>query len=308
MNADSEIVKLPTKTLTQIFGDANHNKKFFAPPWLTDSSLNMLFAPTGMGKSHFAFNLGLKLAQGSTWLNEQCLKSKVLYVDGEMGGDTWMKRLMDGMILGCVEENFHMMCPENFKDFSIPTLANRKNHARWIETCKDYDVIVIDNYIACCMPTDSRMSDTEIWLVVKDLLVTLRSMGKAVIIVHHTNKEGSVQHGTYYKEMWMDIIIRLKQFPVQALENGLTWEILYTEDRHDYYGTGYEHLMDIVFAYDQVHTRMKDIDEERNKLITQWLDEGWLDEEIAHKLDIRKGKVQFIKRKFKNQRNDEDII
>jgi hypothetical protein len=252
--------------------------------------------------------LGLEIAKGGSWLGNPCPKGKVLYIDGEMGGDTWVKRLMSGMVVGSVEDNFHMLCPENFKDYTIPTLASHKNHARWIETCKDYDVIIIDNYLTCCMPTDSRMSDIEIFLTVKDLLVTLKVMGKAVIIVHHTNKAGNDQHGTYLKEVWMDITIRLKQFAIQHLENGLTWEIKFIKDRHDYYGTGFEHLMDIVFADEGVFTYMRDLEQERNNLITRWLREGWLDEEIIARLDVRKGMIQQIKRNIKNEANDEDII
>lgn len=301
------INKLPVKTLSEIVINAKTEWIHYTP-WLTDGSLNMLFAPTGMGKSHFAFNLGLEIANGGSWLGNPCPKGKVLYIDGEMGGDTWVKRLMSGMVVGSVDDNFHMLCPENFKDYTIPTLASHKNHARWIETCKDYDVIIIDNYLTCCMPTDSRMSDIEIFLTVKDLLVTLKVMGKAVIIVHHTNKAGNDQHGTYLKEVWMDITIRLKQFAIQHLENGLTWEIKFIKDRHDYYGTGFEHLMDIVFADEGVFTSMRDLEQERNNLITRWLREGWLDEEIIARLDVRKGMIQQIKRNIKNEANDEDII
>jgi hypothetical protein len=307
MNADLKTCKFDTKTLSDIVLNAKTEWIYYTP-WFTDGSINMLFAPTGMGKSHFAFNLGLEIAQGGTWLGNRCAKGKVLYVDGEMGGDTWVKRIMGGMIVGSLEEHFHMLCPENFKDYAIPTLANHKNHAKWIETCKDYDVIIIDNYITCCMPTDSRMSDIEIFLTVKDLLVTLKTMGKAVLVIHHTNKGNNEQHGTVYKDFWMDIIIRLKQFAVQHLENGLTWEIKYIKDRHDYYGTGFEHLMDIVFADEKVHTHMRDIKTERENLIAKWIKEGLLDEEIMYNLDVRKGLIQQIKRKINNNIKDEDLL
>lgn len=308
MKEKSGIKKYQTRSLSDIVINARTDLKYFAPPWLTDYSLNMLFANTGVGKSHFAFNLGLKIAEGGTWLGQQCTKAKVLYIDGEMGGDTWVRRLMEDMIVGKVEDNFNMMCPDNFKGFCIPTLANVDNHERWIETCKDYDVIIIDNYITCCMPTNSRMSDVDIFLTAKDLLATLKMMGKAVILVHHTNKGGVEQYGTVYKDFWMDIILRLKQFPSQHLDNGLTWEIKYIKDRHDYVGVGFEYVMDIIFTKDDVHTRMKNIDEERFALMKMWLDQYLLEEEIIDKLDISKGDFRYLKRKFKNERNNEDII
>ena len=54
----------------------NETSKMFAPPWLCSKTINMLFAPPGAGKSHWAFNLSLAISGGKTWLGKQCLKSK----------------------------------------------------------------------------------------------------------------------------------------------------------------------------------------------------------------------------------------
>lgn len=247
--------KYLTRTLSDIIANAVTDRTFYANPWLAASTINMLFAPTGMGKSHWAFHLALKIAQGSEWLGARTKQARVIYIDGEMGGQTWLSRIPDQMMLNDISNNFAMVCPEHFKDLTIPTMADPKNLKTWLETLKDYDVIFIDNYITCCMPLDARMTDIDIFLKVKDLLVTLKGMGKAIVLIHHTNKGGQDQHGTVYKDVIMDTIFRLRQFPEQYLESGLSWEISVLKDRHNFFKGNLEHLVDFVYHNDGVQVK-----------------------------------------------------
>lgn len=302
--------KIVPRSIVELMADSKGFTKSFASPWLKDGTINMIFAPTGAGKSHWAFHLALAVAGGKIWMSEQCEKAKVLYIDGEMGGDQWLKRIPTGAFLGDINENFKLVCPEDFKDGYVKNLAVVQNHGFWKEIAQGFDVIIIDNYITTCQPT-GRESDIEIFLKVKDLLIFWKNQGKAVVLVHHTNKGGNEQHGTVYKDVIMDTIFRLKQFPIQTLNGGITWEMKIIKDRNYFFKTSSEYLMDIIFGEEEVSTYSRDIDAERYPLISDMLYRGFTHLEIGMKFDISKLKINEIIQRFKPmrlERSEEDLI
>lgn len=297
----SNLVK--ARSLSEIMADAKEFTKFYCSPWLRERTINMIFAPTGAGKSHWAFNLALSIAGGRIWMNQHCNKAKVLYIDGEMGGDTWLDRLPPQSFNGDVEENLKLICPEDFKDGYVKNLAVLENHKFWKEQAKEYDIIFIDNYITTCQPT-AKESDIEIFLKVKDLLVQWKIEGKSVVLVHHTNKGGMDQHGTVYKDVIMDTIFRLKPFPVQSLEKGMTWEMRIMKDRNYFFKGKSEYLMDIVFGSDLIHTTEREIDRERFYILSDMVNRGFSNLEIQQKLEISGLKQREIMSRFKVDEGD----
>lgn len=276
-------------------------QRVFAGPWLRSSTINMLFAPPGAGKSHWAFNLSLAVAGGTDWLGQKCLKSKVLYIDGEMGGSAWVRRLPGNFITGDFEENFKMLSPDNFAQGSVPPLSDKKNHTFWLSKCEPYDVIFIDNYITCCLPTTGEDSDIGLFLVLKDLLVKLKRMGKAIVLIHHTNKGGSDQHGTIYKDVIMDTIFRLRKWPKQYLHNGLTWEVKIFKDRNNFFEKKEETMIDIVFREDGIEVSESNLDNCRVILTKELLDRGYSKVNIAEELRVSNNKVLDILSTIKHE-------
>mgnify|MGYP003451734953 CR=1 FL=1 len=266
----------------------------FAPPWLRSGTINMLFAPTGAGKSHWAFNLSLAVAGGLDWLGQKCTKAKVLYIDGEMGGDAWVRRLSGNFVTGSLDKTFKMLSPDNFKQGIVPPLSDKRNHAFYLEKCARFDVIFIDNYITCCLPTTGEDSDIGLFLVLKDLLVKLKRMGKAIVLIHHTNKGGTDQHGTVYKDVIMDTIFRLRKWPRQYLDNGLSWEVKVVKDRNNFFEKKEETIIDIIFGEKGVEVFEGDISNCRKTLASDLLDRGYNKNNIADELKISINKVLDI--------------
>jgi len=282
------------KSLSQRQAEERPDKIKICLPWLSSGTLTMLYAPRGVGKSQYAFNLAISIAQGTNWLDETCHRSKVLYIDGEMGASTFLSRLPEDLILDEItDNNLHMICPEDFKNCMIPSLGDPENYSWWIKQAEQYDLIIIDNYLTTCYPTFSKDSDLSLWNQAQKVLIRLREMQKAVIIVHHTSK-GGVQYGSILKENIMDTILRLRQFPEQHLENGLTWEIKIEKDRHNYFKREYEFMMDVLFLNDRTVTKRQDLREARKNFINKKTQFGTTSLEIATVLGITTNEVKEI--------------
>ncbi len=64
-------------------------------PWLHSQDLCMVFAPRGIGKTHFNLSLAYAVATGGTFAKWKAEKPrKVLYLDGELPGIVMQKRLL----------------------------------------------------------------------------------------------------------------------------------------------------------------------------------------------------------------------
>lgn len=297
------------KSLTARLAEIRPEQKKICLPWLSSGTLTMLYAPRGVGKSQYAFNLALAIAQGSGWLEETCNRSRVLYIDGEMGARTWLNRLPEDLILDeLTDNNLDMICPEDFKNCIIPSLGDSDNYNWWVEQAQTYDLIIIDNYLTTCYPVFAKDSDISLWQQAQKVLIKFREMQKAVILVHHTAKSG-VQYGSILKENIMDTILRLRQFPVQTLENGLTWEVKIEKDRHNYFKREFEFMMDVLFLNDRTTTIRKDLNKARRAFITEKSERGITPLEIATALGISTNEVKELVYKdklFSKNKNEEN--
>jgi hypothetical protein len=64
-------------------------------PWLCSQDLAMVFAPRGIGKTHFALAVAFAVATGGRFARWQAPAArKVLYLDGELPGALMQKRLL----------------------------------------------------------------------------------------------------------------------------------------------------------------------------------------------------------------------
>lgn len=72
-------------------------------PWLAESSLNMIYAWRGVGKTHVALNIAYAVASSGSFLGWKSDKEQtILYIDGEMPGQVLNNRLNN--IIKCSEK------------------------------------------------------------------------------------------------------------------------------------------------------------------------------------------------------------
>ena len=236
----SENTPEPRRPLSDyIISQADLLKKHIPPTeyllgtWLPMQSFGMVYAPTGVGKSWFVMSMALAIAQGNErvlgWrLNKQV---PVLYVDGEMTlaeiKDRFQKLSPGGM------DNVYVLPSEGlFKDGCPLSLDKPEDQEAFEELLRFVgdqgqrpQLIILDNLSSLRNSVNendnSEMQKFVTWLV------SLRSKGYAVLLVHHTGKNGE-QRGASILTVPMDYTIRLSEgdSSVLAREGEVKFELM----------------------------------------------------------------------------------
>jgi KaiC/GvpD/RAD55 family RecA-like ATPase len=200
-------------------------------PWLTKSSLVMVHAKTGVGKTWFSLSAFQALAMGSTflkWTADQ--PRKVLYLDGEMPGVQIQERgrlLLNG---GTTDGRLIVITPDLQAD-PMPNLATEEGRARLEPMLNGVDALAIDHITALIRPQgeggegDKWVQQVQPWLLEK------RRAGLAILLDHHSGK-GGTQRGTSVREDILDVIIKLEQ--VGEENEGARFKVVFEKTRGFY--------------------------------------------------------------------------
>lgn len=186
------------KNIYECINTAEEQKTLYMSPWLTSHSINLIFAPTGVGKSMIGIYLALCCSGGADFMRFPSIETgKVLYIDGEMGHARVGKRLkafLNNQNVNIDPENFKVISYEDFPD-GMPNLSNPDSFNRWEATFKPYDLIFVDNLDTCTLPLSPRDDDLSMWLRMRPWLLKIKQSGKCLVLIHHSNKAGEI-YGT----------------------------------------------------------------------------------------------------------------
>ena len=194
--------------------------EFVLNPCLPAQGIGFIYAKTGLGKTLFALNLAYAIAGGGSFLKYYCQKPRrVLYVDGEMPYVQVHSRIMQiSKQQGILDfkENFNILTPDKVLPFKIPMIDEEYGQKTYIKIIEKYniEVIIFDN-LSMLSSFDENKSHE--WKVIQDWLLTLRSMGKTVIIVHHSGKNDDYR-GTSRMLDCADVAIGLQPISDEQLE------------------------------------------------------------------------------------------
>lgn len=203
------------------------------PPLLHKQDLAMVFAPRGVGKTHFVMGMTFALASGTTFAKWTApMPRKVLFLDGELPGSVMQKRLL----MHCPDVEpaqgfLRVFTPDLLPDgVPLPDISTPEGQDT-IDGMIDSDteVVVIDNLSAWART--GRENEAESWLPVADWLLRLRRRGLAVILVHHAGKGGQ-QRGTSKREDLLDVVINLSRPKDYEPVQGATFVMSMTKARH----------------------------------------------------------------------------
>lgn len=186
-------------------------REMIMAPWLLEGDLIMLAADSGTGKSLFAMEIAAACSSGRNAMSGLWTPQKthpVLYIDGEMHWEDIKVRghlfgLNDCFILSrtvCIHKN-------GSPELDITKDEIRNFLSRYI-TNKGIKLVVLDNVDSLCDGLDH--SSGVKWWPINQWLLTLRSNGVSVILVHHTNKKGSPM-GTSARRFKLDHSFILKE-------------------------------------------------------------------------------------------------
>ncbi|QWD95239.1 AAA family ATPase [Polynucleobacter sp. MG-Unter2-18] len=202
-------------------------------PWLDSSSLNMIHAPRGIGKTHVAIGIAYALATGGEFL---CWKvpspKKVLYIDGEMTAsamqDRFNKKLNDAVLLQSTLTNLSIITPD-LQERLMPDLASAKGQLDISKHTDLADVIIVDN-LSCLVRSSADENSAESWNTVLEWSLKMKRERRAVIFIHHSGKSGQ-QRGTSRKEDSLDVVINLRRPENYCPTMGARFEVHYEKNR-----------------------------------------------------------------------------
>ena len=160
--------------------------------WLIENvipaqSLTLIYAQTGHQKSLLSLDIARSLATGKSWLKQSTLKSRVLYIDGEMSQRNIATRVQSMEINTIPKGDLTYLATSLIDDIEFD-LRDDKCRKQLITDLKnnDYNVVVLDN-IRTLLNVESENNASE-YSVFNNLIKQIRGLGISVIVVHHSNK------------------------------------------------------------------------------------------------------------------------
>ncbi|MBO0333496.1 AAA family ATPase [Sneathiella sp. CAU 1612] len=206
---------LTYQTMGELMNTDIPNPKPLLGSWLTNQQINMIYAPSGVGKSMFAMSIAIAVAGGGEylgWKADGC--SKVLIVDGEMDMSDLRDRaiLLSGSIenldLKAASSNLSFLPFQGQADnVNWPDLAEPDDHQRIINRIKNekIDLVILDNLST--LAGVENENDASAWRPVNELLRKIKRLGCTPIMVHHSRKGNSVNSDGYRGSQILSVLL-----------------------------------------------------------------------------------------------------
>jgi hypothetical protein len=196
-------------------------------PILATKSLALLYGPRGLGKTFVALGIAWAAASGASFLGWRASRPhRVVYVDGEMAATDLRERLA---MLGPPPPALDLMVAD-LVDGLMPDLAHYDGQERLMASWGDPELIVLDNLASLA---GWRRGDPDRWHELQNFLGILRKQGRAVLMVHHANKQGA-QRGSSRREDLLDLVMALHRPRGWKPSDGARFEIHFEKARRLY--------------------------------------------------------------------------
>ena len=266
-------------------------------PWLPAQGLCMVYAPRGVGKTHFSLGVAYAVASGGQFLQWSAEKPRgVLFIDGEMPGNVLQERISAIAISNESEPSAPLkiitpdLQPEGMLNLS--DAADQKLITPYLE---GIDLIIIDNLSTLCR--SGKESEGESWLPVQQWALQQRAAGRSVLFIHHSGKNGE-QRGTSRREDVLDTVISLKQPGDYTPDKGACFEIHFEKAR-GLYGddTKPVEVMLTTGEDDSQIWAIKELEQSTAEKVAALLNEGVEQRDIAEMIGISKGAVSKAKKR-----------
>jgi hypothetical protein len=200
-------------------------------PWLPEKGLAMLYAPRGVGKTWIALGIAHAVAGGSEFLRWRAPRPRrVLYIDGEMPAVALQERYIAVVAASDMDapgENFRLLAADMQED-GLPHLADPEAQRFYEPYIADADLIIVDNLST--IARSLRENEADSFGPLQAWMVSQRSGGRSVLLVHHAGKGGG-QRGTSRKEDTLDAVISLSRPPGYSASEGARFEVRFTKSR-----------------------------------------------------------------------------
>ncbi len=193
-------------------------------PFLASDSQALLYGPRGLGKTFVALGIAWAVAGGGSFLGWTAREPRrVLYVDGEMSAVDLQDRLR---MLGSAPPTLKFMIAD-LAERSLPDLGYIEGQSRLVGAWDDPELVVLDNLSSL---VGVKTGDPDCWAELQRFLMIQRRHGRAMLVVHHANKQG-LQRGTSRREDVLDLVMALRRPADYQPQDGARFEIHFEKAR-----------------------------------------------------------------------------
>ena len=222
-----DTTKLTIRPAHELLEAAAEPQPFLLAPILGPGCAALIYGPAGVGKSFLALGLALAAAGGGRFLGWTAPRPhNVLYLDGEMRREAVAERLR---LLGPPPPALRMWLATEQAGSALD-LATEDGIVRLVANWRevDIDLIVIDSLSSLAGTTGD---DPERWSELRQFLDFQRHMGRAVVLVHHANRDGAMR-GISRRADAMDLIMALRRPRDWQPADGARFELHLEKARH----------------------------------------------------------------------------
>lgn len=201
-------------------------------PWLFRQDLGMVYAGTGVGKSHLALGVAFAVASGGEFLGWRAPRPRgVLLIDGENAG-TELQRRLGGidMAAGATGKAAlqHLRIVAAMQQSEPLRALDSIEGQRQVEPhLRGVELVILDNLSTLFRAGEN---DAAEWQSAVEWLLTLRRRGVAVLFFHHAGKGGG-QRGTSRRTDVLNVVLRLSRPSDYRAEDGARFVVEFEKSR-----------------------------------------------------------------------------
>jgi hypothetical protein len=286
-------------------------RPFYLSPWLQPCTLAEIYGATGIGKTFLRDAIALSVTNGlnlGPWNVDESVG--VLIFDGEMPCQSIQKRLLM-LSNGLPERKSPLSIISSIdlqlQNYSAPNLS----FAVWRDGLTDYlrkhpefKILILDNVVSLFPGLDENSAKE--WSPSNQWMLKLRSLGVALIKIHHPTKTGKTSRGTSLQRDNMDTIIRLQRPKGYHPKQGARFEVHFEKGR-ELYG---DHAAPFIFQVipdpsnpdkltwrtEKIVIHEKSETNENVKTILTSLDKGMKQVDIAKRINCSSQHVSNVKK------------
>ena len=277
-------------------------RQYLLSPWLQSQGLCMIYSTRGYGKTWLALEIAYTVASGGKFLSwEAESPAGVLYIDGEMP----LIELQERASQINKRENKELKTPLKFltrdaQEGNFPNLSTIEGQEQIESLINDeIKLVVLDNHST--LFRSGKEDESDSWLPIQNWFLSLRSLGKSVLLIHHAGKSGK-QRGTSRREDVLDTVITMKRPAGYKAQDGACIEV-YFEKNRALYGDDvkpFEARLESNTNDDGIKTlswTCKSLEDSTFDTVCALANEGLGNSEIAQELEIHKSTVsRYVKR------------
>lgn len=278
-------------------------REYAIKPILGTKGLMMVHAARGTGKTFFVLSLAYAIASGGSFLGWTVpIPRRVLVVDGEMAMEDLRERLAgiaSGAEVDLADSDNLKFIASDYHEDGLPDLSTEEGQSALWSAFEEADVIIFDNLST--LFTGLRENENDDAQVANALFLRLRRCGKAVVIVHHSGKNGQ-QRGGSRKEDPLNAVIALRRPDDCDAENGCVFNVIFEKAR-GFYGKDAETFRaDLVtFPDGSMRWNRVEIADATAERIAELKKEGMSQRDIAKEVGIGLGSVNRTIKRLKEE-------